>query len=106
MFPTIQTCEQGEAAWIQVAEDGASEADLELPAPAFVVTAAEPGGWARLLSNHNHGRRQHRTQRRRVEHASGLGDCDRALTLAALGARPAWAPCSAATALVLQRRRT
>lgn len=39
VFPTIQTCEQGEAAWIEVPEDGQDPDELELPAPAFVVTA-------------------------------------------------------------------
>lgn len=37
-FPTIQTCEQGEVAWIEVPEDGQDPDELELPAPAFVVT--------------------------------------------------------------------
>ena len=44
VFPTIQTCEQGESAWIEVPADGQSEEELELPAPAFVVTAADGGG--------------------------------------------------------------
>ncbi|GAA4746606.1 hypothetical protein GCM10023350_34210 [Nocardioides endophyticus] len=39
VFPTIQTCEHGEAAWIEVPEDGQDPDELELPAPAFVVTA-------------------------------------------------------------------
>jgi uncharacterized protein YcnI len=39
VFPTIQTCEQGEAAWIEVPEGGQDPDELELPAPAFVVTA-------------------------------------------------------------------
>jgi uncharacterized protein YcnI len=40
-FPTIQTCEEGETAWIQIPEEGQSEDDLESPAPAFTVTEAE-----------------------------------------------------------------
>jgi uncharacterized protein YcnI len=39
VFPTIQRCEQGEAAWIEVAEEGQDPEQLALPAPAFVVTA-------------------------------------------------------------------
>ena len=39
VFPTIQTCEQGEAAWIEVPEDGQDPEELVLPAPAIVVTA-------------------------------------------------------------------
>lgn len=37
-FPAIQTCEQGETAWTEVAEEGAEEP--EHPAPAFAVTEA------------------------------------------------------------------
>ncbi len=44
VFPTIQTCRQGESAWIEVPEAGQSAEDLELPAPAFTITAAEAGG--------------------------------------------------------------
>ena len=41
VFPTIQTCEEGESAWIEVPADGQSEDDLELPAPSVTTTAAE-----------------------------------------------------------------
>jgi uncharacterized protein YcnI len=41
VFPIVQTCEQGEAAWIEVPAEGQSEDDLELPAPAITLTAAE-----------------------------------------------------------------
>ena len=44
VFPTIQRCEQGEAAWIEVPEEGQSGHDLERPAPAVVITAAEKHG--------------------------------------------------------------
>ena len=44
VLPTIQTCEQGESAWIQVPQEGQDEDELELPAPAFVLTAATGGG--------------------------------------------------------------
>jgi uncharacterized protein YcnI len=43
-FPTIQTCEKGEAAWSEVPASGQSEDDLEHPAPAFEVTAATGEG--------------------------------------------------------------
>lgn len=39
-FPVIQTCEEGETAWTEVAADGQSEDDLESPAPTVTVTAA------------------------------------------------------------------
>lgn len=43
VFPTIQTCEQGEAAWIEIPEPGQDPDELVLPAPAMVVTAAGSG---------------------------------------------------------------
>jgi uncharacterized protein YcnI len=39
VFATIQTCEKGESAWIEVPAAGQNAEDLELPAPAFVLTA-------------------------------------------------------------------
>ncbi|MDD7944944.1 DUF1775 domain-containing protein [Microbacterium sp. NE2HP2] len=39
-FPVTQQCEAGEAAWVQVAEDGQDPDDLEYPAPVVVVGAA------------------------------------------------------------------
>lgn len=39
-FPVIQTCEQGETAWIQTATEGQDPEELEAPAPAISVTAA------------------------------------------------------------------
>ena len=41
VFPTIQTCEQGESAWIEVPEDGQDPEELELPAPSVTVTASD-----------------------------------------------------------------
>lgn len=46
VFPTIQRCELGEAAWIEVAEAGQDPEELALPAPAFVVTAGSDSGQA------------------------------------------------------------
>jgi periplasmic copper chaperone A len=40
VFPTVQTCEKGESAWIQVPAEGQDAEELELPAPAFTITAA------------------------------------------------------------------
>jgi uncharacterized protein YcnI len=40
-FPTIQKCVQGETRWIQIPAQGESEDDLESPAPAVVLTAAQ-----------------------------------------------------------------
>ncbi|TDC50017.1 DUF1775 domain-containing protein [Jiangella ureilytica] len=41
-FPAVQTCEQGETAWVQLAADGQSEEELDAPAPLFTVTEPEP----------------------------------------------------------------
>jgi uncharacterized protein YcnI len=43
VFPVIQQCEEGEAAWTEVAEHGEGHDGLERPAPVLVVTPAEPG---------------------------------------------------------------
>lgn len=40
-FPTVQTCEKGESAWVQVPAQGQDADDLELPAPEITIT--EPG---------------------------------------------------------------
>lgn len=43
-FPTIQTCKQGRADWVQVPEEGQDGEELEYPAPSFeVMPAAEDG---------------------------------------------------------------
>ncbi|WP_052105628.1 YcnI family copper-binding membrane protein [Cellulomonas bogoriensis] len=45
-FPAVQVCEEGESPWIQLPEEGQTSRDLELPAPGFVLTAAEDAGAA------------------------------------------------------------
>ena len=42
-FPTIQSCEKGETRWIQIPAEGENAEELEEPAPAVVLTAAEGG---------------------------------------------------------------
>jgi periplasmic copper chaperone A len=39
-FPTVQTCEDGENAWIQVAQDGQDPEALESPAPTLAIIDA------------------------------------------------------------------
>lgn len=39
-FPTVQTCEEGEAAWVQIPEDGQGADDLDAPAPSVDIIAA------------------------------------------------------------------
>ncbi|MDZ5662653.1 DUF1775 domain-containing protein [Nocardioides sp. S-58] len=46
VFPVVQRCEQGEAAWTEVAEDAASRDELDMPAPVIVVTAGEESAGA------------------------------------------------------------
>lgn len=41
-FPVIQECEEGEHAWIEIAQEGEDPHDLESPAPSITVT--EPAG--------------------------------------------------------------
>jgi periplasmic copper chaperone A len=46
-FPTIQRCKKGQHRWIQIPAEGENPEELEEPAPAVVLTAAEGGhGWA------------------------------------------------------------
>lgn len=42
-FPTIQTCEQGETAWIELPAEGQDSHDLAAPAPAVTLVAAADG---------------------------------------------------------------
>jgi uncharacterized protein YcnI len=41
VFPVIQSCVEGETAWVETAEDGGSTEELDAPAP--VVTVLEAG---------------------------------------------------------------
>lgn len=41
VFPAVQECEKGETAWVQLPEEGQSADELDYPAPAVVLTAAE-----------------------------------------------------------------
>jgi periplasmic copper chaperone A len=43
-FPTIQTCQEGETGWTEVPADGQDAEELESPAPAFEIVAAEDSG--------------------------------------------------------------
>ena len=42
-FPTIQTCESGETAWIEIPAEGQDPEELESPAPGVEVVAASRG---------------------------------------------------------------
>ena len=43
-FPTIQTCEEGETAWTEVAADGQDSDELDSPAPGFEILPASGDG--------------------------------------------------------------
>lgn len=43
-FPTIQTCEAGETAWIEIPAEGQDHDDLESPAPSIAVVEADEAG--------------------------------------------------------------
>lgn len=43
-FPTLQTCEQGQTDWSEIAKDGQNEHDLKSPAPSVAITAASAEG--------------------------------------------------------------
>jgi uncharacterized protein YcnI len=40
-FPIVQTCQQGETSWTEVAEEGQDAEELEHPAPLVTLTEAE-----------------------------------------------------------------
>jgi uncharacterized protein YcnI len=40
-FPAVQECEEGETRWIQIPAEGQSEEELEHPAPAMALVAAD-----------------------------------------------------------------
>lgn len=40
-FPTIQSCVEGESAWIEIPADGQSADDLEKPAPGFLLVESD-----------------------------------------------------------------
>ncbi|MEU7826554.1 YcnI family protein [Catellatospora sp. NPDC049133] len=77
VFPTIQTCEQGESAWIEVAQDGQNAEALQLPAPSFITSEPTSG-----TGHHTSTGDAHATHAA----ATAAPGSDRALTIAALAA--------------------
>lgn len=79
-FPVIQRCQEGETAWIQTPAEGESEDDLESPAPAIELTAAE--------GDHDAAEPAAEKQSAELQTAGAAGDDDSAptwLTIVALG---------------------
>lgn len=75
-FPTVQTCEVGESAWVQIAAEGQDPHELEYPAPSINVTEGTGGG-------HDHGA-SHDAESEDVAEATGPNAL--AITGVALGA--------------------
>ncbi|MDF1489837.1 YcnI family copper-binding membrane protein [Tessaracoccus caeni] len=75
-FPTVQSCEQGESAWVEIPADGQDPHDLALPAPALELTAASSDGG----HSHDHDEAAHSDHNAGPE-ASATGG---GLTIAAL----------------------
>jgi uncharacterized protein YcnI len=44
VFPTVQSCENGELAWLEATADGTADDSFELPAPTLRVIAADGAG--------------------------------------------------------------
>lgn len=40
-FPIVQTCEEGESAWVQIPEEGQDGEELDAPAPGVTITALD-----------------------------------------------------------------
>lgn len=58
-FPTVQSCEQGEYAWIELAADGQDPHDLDEPAPLLAVTAPESADDGHGGGGHDQPRADH-----------------------------------------------
>jgi uncharacterized protein YcnI len=97
VFPTIQTCVQGESAWIEVPQDGQDVEELELPAPGLVISKAADGGYHGATAADSHSGEAAAV----APESSGV----EALTIAALAAGVLGSVLGGA-ALVQQRRRT
>lgn len=74
-FPTLQTCEDGETAWVQLPAEGQDPHELELPAPAIAVVAA---------SDHGHGEHSEESESGAAP-AGGSGQLPLLITSLAVG---------------------
>jgi uncharacterized protein YcnI len=98
-FPAVQTCEEGETAWIEVPEEGQTEEDLESPAPALVLVAGAEG--------HSHGDEEEMDAEHEEEAMAEAEaeDSDDVLTIVAL-VLGAVGVVAGGTALATSRRRS
>lgn len=100
VFPTIQTCVKGESAWIEVPQNGQDIKHLDLPAPGFVISAADGDNHHGATSTTTAAAKSHTTE---APAAPGTSNTAQALALAAL-ATAVLATLLAGTALLHQRR--
>jgi hypothetical protein len=91
----------GESAWIEVPQDGQDVKQLELPAPAFVISAADKDGHHGATSGTAAAAEAHSE----ASAATGKSNDAQPLTIAALAAG-ILGSILGGTALVQQRRRT
>lgn len=42
-FPVVQTCEEGDAPWVELAADGQDGSNLDMPAPVITLTSSDDG---------------------------------------------------------------
>ena len=102
VFPTIQTCETGEAAWLEVPAGGQDPHALERPAPAFVVTAAPVHGHGHRTGSDAGSAAAASTTPSRAPQVEEEGSAALSVAALALGALGA---VLGGSALLLQRRR-
>jgi periplasmic copper chaperone A len=89
-FPTVQSCKKGQNRWIQIPAEGESAEELEDPAPAVVLTAAE-GGHGGAAASEEDGAQSSAQPAANVQAASVSSDDDGApmwlaITALAVGA--------------------
>lgn len=99
-FPTVQRCEVGENAWIEIPAEGQSGDDLASPAPALEVTAASGDGHGEDAATAEEGAADH------DEAASGADAASPALPIAIAGLAVGAIGLVLALVAVLRRRPT
>jgi periplasmic copper chaperone A len=75
-FPTVQKCEQGQTGWIQIPQEGESAEELEEPAPAITLTAAEGGDGGGAADDSASGQGAETEPAANVQAAAVAGDDD------------------------------
>ncbi|WP_020388767.1 YcnI family protein [Kribbella catacumbae] len=99
VFPTIQTCQVGESAWIEVPQNGQNIKELALPAPALVISMPADSGHHGATSTTGD------SQSGKATAAAPEANDDKPLTYAALAAGVLGSVLGG-TVLLRQRRRT